>query len=79
MAGMVLDTGGITVRVRSSVGMWRFNGVDPMEPVGALQQRIETEKNVPVHQQKLSSDPKGLDLMDPSIPLAKYVEQSNSQ
>jgi hypothetical protein len=76
MAAMAMETSGITIRVRSSIGMWRFSGVDPTLPTVALQQRIESEKNVPIHQQKLSLDPKGATLLDPGAPLLKFANMT---
>ena len=52
MAAMVLS--GVTIRVRSQLGMWRIAGVEPGEPAGMLQKRIEAEKNIPIFQQMLS-------------------------
>jgi len=51
--------------------------VDPNEPVGALQHRIESEKNVPIHQQQLCADSKDANAMDPSLPLASYGISEN--
>ena len=68
---------GITVRVRSQLGMWRFRDVNPDEPARTLMARIETEKNVPVHQQTLSTDPGGTILVDPNLPLCNCGVSSN--
>ena len=46
MAAMAAS--GITVRVRSQLGMWRFRDVNPDEPARTLMARIETKKNVPL-------------------------------
>eukprot|EP00614_Pseudopedinella_elastica_P008963 CAMPEP_0172609264 /NCGR_PEP_ID=MMETSP1068-20121228/29277_1 /TAXON_ID=35684 /ORGANISM="Pseudopedinella elastica, Strain CCMP716" /LENGTH=457 /DNA_ID=CAMNT_0013412751 /DNA_START=142 /DNA_END=1515 /DNA_ORIENTATION=- len=69
--------GSVMIRVRSQIGMWRFNGVDPSEPVIALQQRLESEKNIPIHQQSLSQDPSGQVLLSPEVPLANFGICSN--
>ena len=75
MAAMAAS--GITVRVRSQLGMWRFRDVNPDEPARTLMARIETEKNVPVHQQTLSTDPGGTILVDPNLPLCNCGVSSN--
>mmetsp|Transcript_12717 Transcript_12717/g.26720 ORF Transcript_12717/g.26720 Transcript_12717/m.26720 type:complete len:446 (-) Transcript_12717:155-1492(-) len=62
---------GILVRVRSQLGMWRVSNVDPHDACGVLMKRIDVEHNVPVHQQQLSTDPAGSNVIDPSMPLAK--------
>ena len=71
------QTGGITIRVRSQLGMWRLRDVNPADAVEALVQRIEAEKNVPAHQQTLSLDAGGTMPLDASVPLAKYGIKAN--
>jgi len=74
---MAAMASGITLRIRSQIGMWRFSGVDPNDTVEHLQQRLVLEKNIPIHQQKLSLDPSGHQLLSANETLRKYGISSN--
>ncbi len=39
--------------------------------------RLESERNVPVHQQLLTDKPSGGSQLDPTVPLAKYGIRTN--
>ena len=54
----------LTLRIRSSQGMWRLTVADATVTVATVKTQIEREKQIPLTTQKLTKDPQGTQELD---------------
>jgi len=50
---------GITLRIRTQIGTWRVNNVQPKDLLSHIRQRVEIEHNTDLQGKPFSADPSG--------------------